>query len=319
MLVKQPYPMLVEQHTSKKESFMPRSARFGAAVLIACTLGATVVGNVPAATAQASIGAIATQKLLANNSYPYTQVSIREPRLSGVGTAKYDKHVTGLDLTASSQKASGPGGAGELSVSYAGTELAQSRFVNGNAYVLLDVSHWAGLPVAWGASVKQKLSSLDLAFGERWFEVPGALLKQLEAKAGGPASLPAALGQLSVTVVTKFVAGLDFTEEPLPGGNDSFSAHGSLASLDGAVLAVARSLRLSEAPSQLPQAPTGTYSLVMSTADAGHYVAQVDLGLQVQGQGALTLAISFAHTPEQVTAPPKPTVVTPSMLAGMGL
>jgi|GEM_PF-5029080 len=308
---------------------MPRSARFGAAVLIACSLGATVVGNVPAATAQASIGAIATQKLLANNSYPYTQVSIREPRLSGVGTAKYAKLVTGLDLTASSQKASGPGGAGELSVSYAGTELAQSRFVNGNAYVLLDVSHWAGLPVAWGASVKQKLSSLDLAFGERWFEVPGALLKQLEAKAGGPASLPPALGQavtspaalrqLSVTVVTKFVAGLDFTEEPLPGGNDSFSAHGSLASLDGAVLAVARSLRLSEAPSQLPQAPTGTYSLVMSTADAGHYVAQVDLGLQVQGQGALTLAISFAHTPEQVTAPPKPTVVTPSMLAGMGL
>lgn len=324
-----PYTRRQHTTTKKKESFMPRTARFGAAALVVGSLGATVVGTAPTATAQASAAASAIQKLVANNAYPYTNLSIRVPRFSGVGTAKYAKLLTGLDLTVSSQKTSKPGGAGELSVSYAGVELGQFRFVGGNAYVLLDVSHWADLPVSWGASAKQGLGSLDLAFGERWFELPGTLVKRLEAKAGSSSSFspvlghavtsPAALRQLSVQVVTKFIAGLDLTESPLPGGNDSFSAHGSLASLEGHFLSVARSLHVPGLPAQVSQAPRGTYSVVMATAGAGRYIARVDLGVQVQGKGALELAIAFAHAPEPVTAPQGATVVTPSMLAGMGL
>ena len=72
-------------------------------------------------------------------------------------------------------------------------------------------------------------------------------------------------------------------------------------------------------PTALAKVPQGTYSLVMSTADAGRYVANINFALQVAGKGSVDLRVALAHAVEPVVAPQGAKVVTPQMLSGMGL
>ena len=314
----------------------PKAGGFRALVFVA-TLGATVVGGGVPATAQAtpSVAArAAIQKLTANNAFPYTQLSLRVARLSGAGVPpRYVTLATGLELVVASQQGGkqDPMGSEALSVYYKGTALGQFRVVKGNAYVLLDVAHWTALPLRWGASAQKTLSSLDLAVGERWFELPGPLLKQMEAQGSASLSVPsvikragsspAALRNLVVSAMTKLVGGLDLKEAPSGGGNLTFSANGSLKSLAGDALSIGRALHMTGAPgpTALAKVPQGTYSLVMSTADAGRYVANVNFALQVAGKGSVDLTVALAHAVEPVVAPQGAKVVTPQMLSGLGI
>lgn len=312
--------------------------RDSTALVLISALGATVVASrVPPAAAQTSAAVAAraaVQKLTANNDYPYTQLSVGVPRFSGAGfPSKYATLVRGLKLVVDSQQATkqDPMGSGELSAYYKGTELGQLGAVNGNAYVLLDVAHWAALPLQWTASEQKTLSALDLAVGERWFEVPGPMLKRLEAQ--GTASLsvpavvkragssPAAFHNLVVGAIAKLVGGLDLTETPSAGGNLTFSAAGSLKGLANNALSVGKALHMTWVPGPAAQTkvPQGTYSLVMSTAAEGRYIAHIDFGLQVAGKGSVDLTLSLAHAVEPVTAPQSAKVVTSQMLSSMGL
>jgi hypothetical protein len=241
--------------------------------------------------------------------------------------------MAGLELVVASQQAGkqDPMGSEALSVYYKGTALGQLRAVNGNAYVLLDVAHWAALPVQWGTSAKKTLSALDLAVGERWFELPSPMLKRLEAQGAASSSVPsvikragsspAAFRNLVVGAVTKLVGGLDLKEAPSGGGNLTFSANGSLKGLASDASSVGRALHVTgvpglTAPTNVPQ---GTYSLVMSTTAAGRYIAHINFGLQVAGKGSVTLSLAFTHAVEPVVAPQGAKVVTSQMLSGMGL
>ena len=311
--------------------------RDAAALVLVTAFGATAVGGGVPAAAQASpsvAARAAIQNLTANNALPYTQLSLRVPRLSGAGLPqRYATLVTGLKLVVASQQGGkqDPMGSEALSAYYKGTALGQLRAVNGNAYVLLDVAHWTALPLRWGASAQKTLSSLDLAVGERWFELPGPMLKQMEAQGSASLSVPsvikragsspAALRNLVVGAVTKLVGGLDLKETPSAGGNWTFSANGPLKGLASDALSVGKALHMTGAPGLTAPAkvPQGTYSLVMSTAGAGRYIANINFALQVAGKGSVDLTVTLAHAVVPVVAPQGAKVVTPQMLSGMGI
>ena len=310
--------------------------RDATALVLVTALGVMAVGSgVPPVAAQASTSVAAraaVQKLTANNAYPYTQLSLRVPRLSGAGVPpRYATLMAGLELVVASEQAGkqDPMGSEALSVYYKGTALGQLRAVNGNAYVLLDVAHWAALPLQWGASAQKTLSSLDLAVGERWFELPSPMLKRLEAQGAASSSVPsvikragaspAAFRNLLVGAVSKLVGGLDLKEAPSGGGNLTFSANGSLKGLASDASSVGRALHMTGVPGLTAPTNQGTYSLVMSTTAAGRYIAHINFGLQVAGKGSVTLSLAFTHAVEPVVAPQGAKVVTSQMLSGMGL
>jgi hypothetical protein len=301
--------------------------RAGAVLFITALASGAVPAVAQASTTTAA--QVAARALAANNAYPYTQLSITVPQLSGPGVPAWGtKLATGLKLVVASQQAvPGRSAAGELTVYYLGTELGQVRAVGGNLYVLADVAHWSSLPVPWGASGKSELSTIDLAVGERWFELQAATVKRLEGTTAASSPLrqvgpsPAALRNLVATAAAKFVGGLSFKEAPSAGGNFTFSAHGALQALAANALAAGRALHLTTA-SGLPKGdvvPNGTWSLVMSTTAAGRYIAHVGMGLQAARKGSISLSLAFAHAVEPVVTPSGAKVVTPSMLSGMGL
>lgn len=312
--------------------------RAGATALVVAMVTTGAASPALAQASSASAARSALQKLTANDAFPYTQLDIRLPRVSGPGvTAREATLVTGLELVVATEQAAKQGqpAASELSVYYRGTELGELRALGGNLYVLLDVAHWAALPVQWGASAKKELSAVDLALGERWFELSGAMLKGLGAKLkglgarGATSSVPSALGQvglspaalrnLVLTAVTKLADGMGWAEAPSAGGNLAFSAHGTLKSLAGEALSVSKALHLSTGQPQASSVPQGTYSVLMTTADAGRYIGHVDIGLEAVARGSLSLSLAFAHATEPVAAPQGAKLVTPQMLSGMGL
>lgn len=295
--------------------------RFGRkAALAASVLVVVGTGALPA-SAQVKADAVAVQKLEANANFPYTQVSLHVPRISGPGLpAQEAAVVTGLDIVLSSQRQAQRS---ELSVSWRGQQLGQVRYVGKDIYVMLDVAHWASLPLKLSASARNELARVDLVLGERWFEVPATVVRAAVAatKSLPPATKrlpsPTALRVLVTGALAKFAGSLDLSEAPLPGGNERFAERGTLGSLAGALSRADKALvaRLGLATS----APNGTYYLQMSTAAGGQYMAQVEVAIAMAQKQSLTAELTFTHAASPVLAPANATLVTSSMLKGLGL
>lgn len=282
----------------------------------------------PKLAAQVKADGAAVRLLEANSGFPYTQVTLRLPRVSGPGVqAREAGFVTGLDVVLSTQRPHERGQPApvELSVAYRGQQLAQARYVGKDVYVLLDVARWGSLPLALGASTRAKLNELNLAFGERWFEVPSATLAKLTAKTTRrfkPVS-PAGLRGLATGAVAKLAGGLDPSEEPLPGGNERFAERGTLGSLASAAAQTAQALHLAPAPSaptaSTASVPQGTYYLAMTTAAGGRYMAKVEVAIATAKRQSVTAELAFTHVARPVAVPANATVVTSSMQSSIGL
>lgn len=282
-------------------------------------LVATVTALLMGAAAPVNSSAAAVQKLEANAAFPYTQVSIRMPHLSGAGVqAREARVLTGLDVVVSVQRPSAHGkpALAGISVSYLGQQLGQARYVGKDLYLMLDISKWPTLPVGWTAATDKQLGELNLAFGERWFEVPSALIAKATAKGPSVAKdlkSPSDLSGAFTNAVAKLVRGMALSEAKLPGGNELFSGQGSLSSL-GAVLA-----QLRNTPGFSVKSAKGTYRITMTTAAAGRYMATIDVAVSTPQGQSTAVDVAFAHSVVPVVTPANATVVTPSMLASVGL
>ena len=292
------------------------AAALATMALAAMSMG--VVGPAVPASAQVKADGAALRALEANTSFPNTQVSLRIQRLSGPGVpAQETAVVTGLDVVLYTQRQAkhGQTAPSEIVISYKGQQLGQLRYVGNRVYVLLDVAHWASLPIGWNASTRTKLNDINLAFGERWFEVPAATVAKLAPKGVGTVT-PSKIRGVVTDAIGKLVGSLDLSEAPLPGGNERFAERGSLSSLAGALSQVAKALHAT-APSSAAGMPQGTYFLSMSTAGAGRYMADVEMAIAT-GQGqSFTAELAFTHAAVPVVAPANAVVVTPSMLASL--
>lgn len=284
--------------------------------LVAMSMG--VVGPAVPASAQVKADGAAMRALEANTSFPYTQVSLRIPRLSGPGVpAQETAVVTRLDVVLSTQRQAkhGQTAPSEIVISYKGQQLGQIRYAGNRVYVLLDVAHWASLPIGWNASTRAKLNDLNLAFGERWFEVPAATVAKMAPKGVGTVT-PSKIRGVVTGAIGKLVGSLDLSEVPLPGGNERFAERGALSSLAGVLSRAAKALHAT-APLSTGM-PQGTYYLSMSTAGAGRYMAKVEMAIATDQGQSFTAELAFTHAAVPVVAPANAVVVTPSMLASLG-
>jgi hypothetical protein len=297
--------------------FGRKTAALATMALAAMSMG--VVGPAVPASAQVKSDGAAMRALGANTSFPYTQVSLRIPRLSGPGVpAQETAVVTGLDVVVSTQRQAKHGqmAPSEISVSYRGQQLGQIRYVANRIYAFLDVAHWASLPIGWNASTRAKLNDLNLAFGGRWFEVPTSTVAKMAPKGAGTVT-PSKIRGIVTDTIGKLVGSLDLSEVPLPGGNERFAERGSLSSLTGAFSQVAKALHAT-APTSAAGMPQGTYFLSMSTAGAGRYIADVEMAIATDQGQSFTAELAFTHAAVPVVTPANAVVVTPSMLASLG-
>jgi hypothetical protein len=314
-----------------------RSVAAAAVVSLTSFSGLSLAGVSTAATrataAPSGIGALIAEKLEANGKYPYTQVTLALPRIAVKGvSAEQAALVTGLRIVVDAARAAKPAAAtAKLDVLYKTTDLGQLRFVGGNLYLRANIAKWSVLPVHWSKSTVQELSSVDVAFGERWLEVTASTLASLEKKSADPAVLKRLSGSTSAMntalsgALAKFVKGVTFTQTAAPNGNLAFRASGPLQTLAdngaAAISAIEQSLPAGTVKSTLP-APgkvKGSYTLVLSTAAAGAYISNITLAIGVPGTGSLTFVVAYGHAVEPVGAPTGATVITPQDLSGMGL
>ena len=296
------------------------AAVLGVTALVAAALGpmapAVVASPAPVQASGANAAKVAVGKLAANGSYPYTQLVVSVPKLSGAKVTAQDAALaTGLRFVVASEKSHR--GAAGLTVYYKSAELGQLRTLGGNVYVLADVAKWQALPMRWGAAAKKELSAIDVVAGERWFELTGATLEQLGGK--GATSSIGPLSTALRTWASKLVGSLGFTEIHTAGGNLAFSAQGTFMSLRPELVGLAALIgkAMHTAGPYTSTDPKGTYSLRMSTAAAGRYISDMRIALRAADKNSVTLSVTFAHAREPVTAPQGAKVVTPSALSGM--
>jgi hypothetical protein len=289
-------------------------------------------GHRSAASAASPVDQLVITKLAANGKYPFSQIDLSFPQISGKGISALDAAVvSGLQI----EVLSAPGGAGkqpigEVSVNFKGVQLAQLRTIGGNLYGIFNIQKWSVLPLHFSKSTTTELSSLDAAFGERWLELPAAELAQLEKKLRGatkaapPAATltsPAAAEQLALGAATQFVAGLSLNESSLPGGNEAFTSSGTLASLE--VNAIAAEAEVEKAvggkvkTSTATKPPAGTYSLRITTSGNGAYVGQISFAFSEPGQGSGTVQLNFSHRAEPFGVPAGARVIPSSMLGSL--
>lgn len=314
-----------------------RLAVIGGATAVVALSGLSAAGAAEPAARHAgapSAGNIArtvAEKLAANEKYAYAQLTLAIPALAGKGVSAEDAAITeGLRLVLlTAPGAPGKTASSEVAVDYKSVQLAQLRSVGGNFYARLNTAQWSALPLHLSKSTTASIEGIDVAFGERWLELPASALATAEKKLQHttPSSpvmkelgSPAALEQFGVRAATGLLAAVPLTQSPAAGHNLSFAASGSLASLAASEISALDAIAkgLGEKPVAAPKkAEAGTYTLHMSTGGAGAYLAGVTLGLDVAGQGSLTLRMSFSHLAEPFGAPPGAKLVPSSLLGSL--
>lgn len=286
---------------------------------------ATPSGTAPGAS---GISRLVAAKLAANEKYRYTQLTLSIPEVAGKGVSAESAAISkGLRIVLLGAR-SGPGtkSNSELALYYKAAQLGQLRDVGGNLYVLLNTAKWSVLPVRWSKSATAGLAKIDVAFGERWLEVPAASLAALQKRFQrvSPATTeldsPAALEQLAVVGATGLLARIPLTESPASGHNLAFTGSGSLVTLQANVIAAFHAIgkQLGQKPIKATtKADAGTFTLRMSTGRAGAYLASITLGIDATGKGTAVLHMSFTHLPEPLGAPAGAKIIPLSAIPGL--
>ncbi len=277
-----------------------------------------------AATSPSGVDQLVVTKLEANSKYPYTQITLAVPALAAKGVSAEEAAITeGLRIVIDSSNSASPStAAAKVDIFYKGVLLGEVRVIGGNLYVFLDSAKWSALPLHFSKATTAELNQIDVAFGERWLEIPASALSKLSPGAKKLSS-PAQVDGDAVAALTQLLDGINLTESSAPGGNLAFSAGGSLQTLAVNFTAAAdalekqigtKSAKLSKLTSK---PPTGTFSLKMTTAGGGAYLGAISLGVDVTGKGggSGTVQLGFAHAVEPVAVPAGAKVIPPSILA----
>ena len=283
-------------------------------------------------------GAIVLQKLLANQSYPYTQVSIGVPRLVGRGVGREEwEIVTGMHLVVDEPRPAphAKHTPSQLDIYYRKANLFELRSVGGNLYLWADVRNWFGVPALWTPSARRVVAILDLGYGERWFSASQATLEKLVRQAAAHTPLAGELGHMPAnptaveaglaSALGGLLASLSFHESAAAGGNFVFRSSGSLQSLandlSGFVASIGKAVPGAPATPAASQGlgavvAKGSYTLVVSTGGHGAYASTVELSVGIAGTGSVTVDVAFTHAAKPVVAPRHATAIPTEVFTG---
>lgn len=283
-----------------------------------------IVGLVGASLGLASCGAQASidQAVSSLGSSPDLQLHFTGTA-SSTGSAQAEKALSLLSVDMNYSNPSGAalsqssGTANAEILVNAGTQtLADVRVVDSNFYVLVNISAAADIPgVTLPAS---EVSSLQLIFGGRWFEVPKSLLTSItpapSATTTAQADKEAAAARAIFDELSTLIANTAYTT--LPDGG--YSQTGTLASVVKAVLPTIQSFSGNNLPSTSVK---GTYTLTVtasgSSATGGSITVTAPSSVAGQGNQSVGLNVTVAHASLNIAAPTGAIVITSSLLQGL--
>jgi hypothetical protein len=158
----------------------------------------------------------------------------------------------------------------------------------------------------------QELASVELVFGGRWFELPKSVLNALvpskdATKVQGAES--AAVESKFIDAITKAINAGSHTSL----GNGGYSASGTLASLEEAVLPALNSVQHGSTPGKLAK---GTYSLTITGSGSSATGATFSITAPhgSSGDATATITLAFAHAGLAVSVPSGATEITPALI-----
>jgi len=296
------------------------NVRFSLALagLLTGSLALSACGNSVKQTLQGAMHSVGAQ--------PYVQMHLTAS-LSGTGanaaSAARDEAIL-AKLSYDVKEASTTGGAiadssghvnSDITVNVSGTPLVHLIEIDQTLYVNIDFTVLSGFPQL-GHTLVRELPVLQLTYGNRWFEVPSALLTSYL-----PASSKAAAASTSqMAAETKI---LDAITSVIEKGNYTTTSNGyqETGRLDTLARALAPVVASLEHQNSTPVGHTpGTYQVSLgldgSTATAASVGVTAPNGA---GSMSVELKASISHNHDAVTAPHAPTVITRQLLQGLGL
>lgn len=201
----------------------------------------------------------------------------------------------------------------DITVNVGTKTLAEIRSVDGNDYLMADLTSLSALP---GINLPaSQLAALQLAFGGRWFEIPKSLIDSLTQKEASAAKAQAAtdvaLERQIIDAISKVIDNAPARE--LSGGG--YSETGTLASIVNAVWPTIASVTKTTLPASAA-AVKGTYTLTLT--NSGSTATGASITIAAPGGApkitSIGLVAAITHNSETITAPSGATVVTPALI-----
>jgi hypothetical protein len=277
------------------------------------SLGLSACGTSTKATINQSIASLGAQADL--------QVHFAAS-VTGAGTTEAQKVLNLISMDTRYVNPSGnplsqanPKDESEIVLNVGDKALLDVRVIDGNAYLILDltaVNSIPGLPLT--AKVQSELAALQLFVGGKWFEVPSSLVNSLvpkSAAANAQTAKEQAIGKKIIDALTNLIDSGNATS--LASGG--YSETGTLESVLKALAPTIASVD--------PSAPTfgpipGSYTLTLtnagSVATGGSIAITAPEGSSGSGNATVTLGATIAHDNVAINVPANATVITPALL-----
>ena len=203
----------------------------------------------------------------------------------------------------------------EIVVNVKGSALVDLRVIDSNVYAKFDLTGLSSIP---GTSISPaQLAGAQLIFGGRWFEVPKSLLstfvKTPSAAQQAQAAANVAVARKVLDALTKVIDTAPYTT--LPGGG--YSETGTLESIVTAIAPTLVGITHAPAPSNVQGHYTISFTLSGSDVSGGSISITAPNG--TKGDMTATLSATVTHDATSVDVPTGATIITPSLLKGLGL
>jgi hypothetical protein len=252
---------------------------------------------------------------------PYLQVRFTATASgSGSGNTRVQQALTRLSFDVLESSTSGSSLSqsvgkinSEIKVNVGSQSLVDLRDVGSNLYVFVDATALAKIP---GVDLSpQELSSLQLAYGGRWFELPGSLLNSYlptTTKSKTQSAKDQAAVQQIIKSVTSVIEATKYTTLP----NGGYSETGSLASIAKAILPTIDKLSGDQVHHG---AVPGSYKIgvTMSGATATGGSIQITAPNGTAGNETIGLDATVTHASDSIVAPTGATLITSALLKGL--